>query len=68
MTQAWAAGIGALLPIVAPFGAFVQTGLALSRHRDGGGSIGVAFGGGCLCFRQAHRPFRSKSKARRQGD
>jgi hypothetical protein len=48
MAQAWTAGIGALLFIVAASGAFVQTDLAVSGHHDGGGCIGVAFGGGCL--------------------
>jgi hypothetical protein len=61
MTQAWAAGIRTLLLAVAPVGATVQTGLAVRRHRDGGGCIGVAFGGGRLRFRQAHRCLRSKS-------
>src|SRR5262249_11544381 len=63
MTQARSAGIGALLLIVAPVSASVQTGLAVSRHRDGGCGIGVAFGGGCLRFRQAYRSFRGKSEA-----
>jgi hypothetical protein len=67
MTQAWAARISALLLTMAPVGASVQTGLAVSRQRDGGSGIGVTFGGCCLRFRQAHRSFRSKSKARRQG-
>jgi uncharacterized ParB-like nuclease family protein len=66
MTQARAAGTGALLLIVASVGASVQTDLAVSRHRDGGCGIGVAFGGGCLRLRQAHRSFRSEGKARRQ--
>jgi hypothetical protein len=67
MAQAWAAGIGALLLIVAASGALVQTDLAVSRHHDGGGCIGVAFGGGCVCFRQAHRSFRGKNESGQQG-
>ncbi|MGB8442867.1 MAG: hypothetical protein WCE32_00445 [Pseudolabrys sp.] len=66
MTQAWAAGIGALILIVAPVGASLQTGLTVNRHHDGGGSIGVACGGRCLRFRQGHNSFRSESKTRRQ--
>ena len=62
MTQAWAAGIGALILIVAPVGASLQTGLTVNRHHDGGGSIGVACGGRCLRFRQGHNSFRSESK------
>jgi len=67
MTQARSAGIGALLPIVTPLGAFVQAGLAVGRHRYGGGGIGVAFGCGYLSFRQTHGSFRSESNGRRQG-
>jgi hypothetical protein len=43
MTQAWAARIGALLLTMAPVGASVQTGLAVSRQRDGRSGIGVTF-------------------------
>jgi hypothetical protein len=67
MAQAWAAGIGALLLVVTASGAFVQTDLAVRRHHDGGCSIGIAFGGGCLRFRQAHRSFRGKSEGWQQG-
>src|SRR5262249_46867076 len=51
MTQAWPTGTRALRLIVATSGAFVQTGLAVSRHRDGGCGIGVALGGSSLRFR-----------------
>jgi hypothetical protein len=65
MAQARTAGIGALVLFVAASAAFAQTELAVSRHQDRGGGIGVALGGGCLRFRQSHRSFRSKSKVRR---
>lgn len=63
MTESRPAGIGALVLLVASPGTFVQTDLAVSRHHYGGGSVGVAFGGGDLGVRQAHRPFRSQRKA-----
>ena len=41
MTQARAAGRVALILFVAPAGASTQTGLSVSRQRDGGSGIGV---------------------------
>src|SRR5262245_18336387 len=67
MTEARPAGISALVLLVASPGTFVQTDLAVSRHHNGGGSVGVAFSGGRLGFRQAHRSSRGKSKVQRQG-
>jgi len=66
MTDSRPAGISALPLVVAPVGAFVQTGLAIGRRRDGGRGLGVAFLGGGLGLRQAHGSLRSKSKTRRQ--
>jgi hypothetical protein len=66
MTDSRPAGISALPLVVAPVGAFVQTGLAIGRRRDGGRGLGVAFLGGGLGLRQAHGSLRSKSKTRWQ--
>jgi hypothetical protein len=66
MTDSRAAGISALPLVVAPVGAFVQTGLTIGCRRDGGRGLGVAFLRGGLGLRQAHGSLRSKSKTRRQ--
>src|SRR5258707_6806313 len=66
MTDSRPASTRALPLIVAPVGAFVQTGLAIGRCGDGGRSLGVAFLGGGLGLRQAHGSLRSKSKTRWQ--
>jgi hypothetical protein len=66
MTDSRSAGISALLLVVAPVGASIQTGLAIGRRGDGGRGLGIAFLGGGPGLRQAHGSLRSKSKTRRQ--
>ena len=66
MTDSRPAGVCALPLVMAPVGAFVQTGLAIGRRHDGCRGLGVAFLGGGLGLRQAHGSLRSKSKTWRQ--
>jgi hypothetical protein len=66
MAETRPAGISALRSVVPSVGALVQAGLAISRGRQGGRSLGIASLGGSMGLRQAQGSFGSKSGTRQQ--